>query len=214
LHRRDRTGDGCFVDLAQFEAMVSQLGPAVLNYTENGEVPERTGNRSPYACPHGAFRCAGEDSWCAIAVETDDQWRTLCDVMGRSDLASHPVFATLQARKAHEDQVEAAVTGWTSLRDASEVMHCLQENGVPAGVVQGLREMLREDPQLKRHYTRVPNHHGPPFTVHRQPIRLGSYRAPTRPPPGMGEHTHRVLADLLGLSDGDFDNLVLAGALE
>jgi benzylsuccinate CoA-transferase BbsF subunit len=214
LHRRERTGEGCFIDLAQIEVTASQLGPSILNYTENGVIPERSGNRSPYACPHGAFRCAGDDQWCAIAIASDEQWRLFCAVIDRPELADQNDYLTLGGRKAHEDEIEAIVTTWTETRSARDVMLQLQAHGIAAGVVQNLRTMVTEDPQLKRHYVRVPHVAGPTFTAQRQPFRLGRQRAAARRPPLMGEHTLAILRDLLGLRETAIEELLVGGALQ
>jgi benzylsuccinate CoA-transferase BbsF subunit len=192
----------------------SQLGPSILNYSENGVIPERSGNRSPYACPHGAFRCAGDDEWCTIAIASDEQWRLFCAVIDRPELANQSNYLTLGRRKAHEDEIEALVTTWTKTRSARDVMLQLQAHGIAAGVVQNLRTMVKEDPQLKRHYVRVPHVAGPTFTAQRQPFRLGRQRAPTRRPPLMGEHTFAVLRDLLGLGETAIEELLAGGALQ
>ena len=87
LDRRRRTGEGCFVDLAQLEASLHFLGPELLDLQVNGRLATRLGNRSPYAAPQGCYACAGDDRWVAVGVDTDDQWRKLCGALGRGDLA-------------------------------------------------------------------------------------------------------------------------------
>lgn len=71
LIHRDRTGEGQFIDLAQMEATVALLGPAMLDYTANGHIESPRGNRAADAAPHGAYPCAGDDRWCVIAVRTE-----------------------------------------------------------------------------------------------------------------------------------------------
>jgi len=91
LDYRRRTGKGVHLDMAQYEGCVNFLAPLVLDYTVNQRVATRMGNRSPYAAPHGAFRCPSVDRWCVIAVLTDEEWESFCKVMVQNseDLFEH-----------------------------------------------------------------------------------------------------------------------------
>ena len=83
LRRRDCTGQGQYLDLSQLEAALHFLAPSLLDFTANGVVQERAGNRVPGAAPHGVFPAAGDDRWVAVAVTSDAEWRSLCAAMGR-----------------------------------------------------------------------------------------------------------------------------------
>ena len=83
LDCRRRTGQGQYIDISQHEVAVQHLVPAMLDYTANGNQGGRNGNRHPQAAPHGAYRCRGEDRWCAIAVFTEEEWRAFGRVIGR-----------------------------------------------------------------------------------------------------------------------------------
>jgi len=211
LHHRDRTGEGQFIDLAQAEATVSLLGTDILDYTANGRVAERSGNRVADYCPHGAFGCAGEDRWCAIAVGGEAEWRKLCAVMGRPEAVDDPRFASHEARKQNEDAVEALVGAWTGERDAWDVMHTLQGAGLMAGVVEDLEDMVTRDPWLPGHHL-VPvtrEGEGTVFTTHAQPLRLDGETPPLRRAPLFGEANEYVFKDLLGVSEAEFVELLV-----
>ena len=125
LRYRNRTGKGQLVEVAQVESSVCVVGTAILDYTSNGRVQNRQGNRLPYAAPHGAYRCQGDDRWCVIAVFSDDQWRALCQAIGDPQWCHEKRFATLQARKQNEDELDRLIEGWTGTRTAEEVMETL-----------------------------------------------------------------------------------------
>ena len=76
LDHRRRTGEGQYIDQAQMESSLYFSRPRLLDHQLGGRVPRRAGNESPTAAPHDAYPCAGEDEWCAIAVESDAQWRS------------------------------------------------------------------------------------------------------------------------------------------
>ena len=134
LHSR-KTGNGLTVDLAQIEATAYMLGPTYLEASINGNDPQPQGNHFLLAAPHGCYRCAGEDLWCAISVRSDKEWQTFCRVIGRAELTSDARFVDLRARLAHRAELDAIVQNWTTSRSPEEVMNSLQSAGVPAGVV-------------------------------------------------------------------------------
>ena len=214
LDHRRRTGTGQYFELSQYEAGVHWLTPSILDYTVNGRVADRQGNRQPDAAPHGAYRCAA-DRWCVIAVTNDDQWRSLCNALGVSSLADEPRFLTLQDRKANEDELDRLVEQWTTQRDAFEVMHTLQGLGVPAGVVQTGEDLLEHDPQLRhRNFYQRLDH--PALGSYRAPqasFRLSAAPCELQRVRLLGEDTYEVLRESLGLSEEEIEQFALAGAL-
>ncbi|MDP6403474.1 MAG: CoA transferase, partial [SAR202 cluster bacterium] len=77
LIHRAQTGEGQFIDVSQSETLTVTVPEALMDYTVNGRIEERTGNQDPAMAPHGFYPCRGDDSWIAIAVASDDQWRAL-----------------------------------------------------------------------------------------------------------------------------------------
>jgi len=216
LRYRNRTGRGQLIEVAQVESSICAVSTAILEYTANGRVGTREGNRLGHAAPHGAYPCAGDDHWCAIAVFSDDEWRALCRAMGHPEWAREERFATLQGRKENEDELDLLIEGWTALHPAEEVMETLQAAGVPAGVVQSAQDVLENDPHLKaRGYYVYLDHpeagrtayDGPGFRLSKTPGRLQS------PAPMLGEHTALVCTEVLGMDDEEMAQLVMEGVL-
>ena len=120
LHHRDRTGRGQWIDASQCESGLFMAGIPVLDWSANGRIWNRIGNRSPYkpAAPHGAYRCAGRDRWLAIACFDDAEWHALAQTAARPDWLADPRFATLPARLQHPEALDEAVTAWTVTQDA------------------------------------------------------------------------------------------------
>jgi benzylsuccinate CoA-transferase BbsF subunit len=202
LLRRQRTGEGLYLDFAQIDATAYMLGVSFLDAVVNGREPKPVGNDWAYAAPHNCYPCQGEDRWCVVAAETDAQWRRLCEVLGQPRLADDSRYATLAARRAHLAKLDALVSAWTRERDARSVMDTLQAAGVPAGVVAS-GEDLYDDPHLRaRDFIAAVPH-----------PTLGTLPLPTVPmhlpegalePPRtyqLGEHNRYVICDLLGYSE-------------
>jgi crotonobetainyl-CoA:carnitine CoA-transferase CaiB-like acyl-CoA transferase len=216
LEHRRRTGEGQYIDLAQGEAALHFLAPAILDYAVNGRVPTRAGNRDPDRAPHGVYPCAGEDRWIAIAVENDTSWRSLCDVVGRPELASDHRYADLSGRLARHDELDALVAAWTSRHDMHVAERILQEHGIAASAVQNAAE-LAVDPQLvhRGHYRELPHPEAARTVMELSRFHLS--RAPARmvrEPALTGADNQHVLQEILGYDDERITELVIAGALE
>lgn len=200
LHYRNLTGKGQFIDLAQYQASASLLDTEILDYSVNGAVPNQSANRSPHSCPHGAFRCMGDDNWVVVEITADDEWQALCRIMERPDLAADERLQTLAGRKAHEDLIDIELERWTSQRDRWEIMEVLQSGGIAAGVVQTLQDMLEHDTHMaQEHYQKVEHPSGYEFTVHRLPMRINGIAPEASHHPSMGGDDDYVLGELLGL---------------
>jgi len=188
----------------------------MLDYTLNGHQPERMGNHHEAAVPHGAYPCQGEDRWCTIACLTDAHWQALCQVMGQPAWCQEARFATLQGRKAHEEDLEAHLRAWTQGWQAETLMHTLQQAGVPAGVVH-TNQGLTEDPQLQHrgHFVYMQHVEMGHHAVQRSEFRLSAAAAEHRwPSPLIGEHTIQVCQEILGMADAEMQALLAEGVLE
>src|SRR5437667_295277 len=74
LARHRRTGEGCVIDLSQYEAGLQFLAPVLLEHAANGTVPTRDANHDRVAVPHGVYPARGDDRWMALSVWSDDEW--------------------------------------------------------------------------------------------------------------------------------------------
>jgi crotonobetainyl-CoA:carnitine CoA-transferase CaiB-like acyl-CoA transferase len=222
LYHRAETGRGQAIDASQCEAGLILCGQSVLDWSASGRTWTRTGNRSVNrsAAPHGAYRCRGEDRWIAIACLTDAHWSSLAAVAGRPNWLGDCRFATLDARLAHEDELDAEVGGWTAAQDAYDCMERLQAAGVPAGVCQTAQDRCERDPQLKalEWLTEIEGTKIGTWPVPEVPFRLsaspGHIGGPTdRGAPCYGEDNAYVLGELLGYSSAEQRRLVEDGVI-
>ncbi|MFN7950666.1 MAG: CoA transferase [bacterium] len=217
LDRRARTGRGGHVDLAQYECLVAALGDVMLDASRSGREPERRGNRAVHAAPHGVFRCAGDERWCAIAVESDGDWNGLVEALGAPAWARDPSFSTAAGRVAHADEIEAWLGAWTSARDGFEVAESLQAAGVPAGVVSTIRDLAEHDPQLRARgfFERVPHRSLGHVTASAIPLHLGLTPGRTDFAGGLvGADNDYVLREILRLDDRSIAEAIASGAVE
>ena len=92
--------------------------------------------------PHNAYPCSGDDQWCAIAVQSDEQWDALRGAIGDPDWARADRFRTAEERLRHQDEIDQRLGEWTIGKSAQDVMAILQSAGVQAGVVQRSSDLL------------------------------------------------------------------------
>jgi crotonobetainyl-CoA:carnitine CoA-transferase CaiB-like acyl-CoA transferase len=202
LLRRRQTGEGAVLELAQVEAAAYMLGTTLMDALVNGREPKPTGNDWPYAAPHNCYRCQGDDRWCVIAIESDQQWRQLCEAMGEEELGPDPRFATVRERRHRLAELDAVVTTWTSARAPEEVMRCLQDRGVPCGVVQNGADLANDEHLRARGFIETVEH---PI-LGRVPMAglplhfTEGAPAPFRPPPALGADNEYAICALLGHS--------------
>jgi benzylsuccinate CoA-transferase BbsF subunit len=215
LDHRRRTGQGQYIDAAQVEMALHFLAPQIIDFNVSGRLVSRSGNRSETMAPHGAYACAGEDQWCAIAVETGEQWDALRRGLGDPAWAKDGRFETIAGRLEYQDEIDGHLGEWTRDRPAQEVMHLLQSAGVPAGVVQRSSDLLR-DPQLEhRRFFRYMDHPemgSIPYTGHQ--FRIQGYDSgPRSPAPLLGQHNEFVMREILGMTDEEITEVIAAGGI-
>ncbi len=210
LIRQKKTGKGMYIDISQQESAAICLGPALMDYFITGRAMQRNGNRIPYAAPHSAFPCKGDDRWVAIAVFTDEEWESFCQVLANPNWTKDARFATVMGRKANEEKLEYLIGEWTINFTAEEVEAMMQRAGVAANVVESNKDYM-EDPQVKyvRGIREFDHPIAPKVHVHDTAIGLSKcvdrmFRSPT-----MGEHNRYVLHDILGLSDDEIADLLV-----
>lgn len=215
LDHRRRTGEGTLIDVGQAEASIQFLAPQLVHYRESGHVAEALGNRDLAFAPNGVFPTLGEHQWVAIVARNDAEWVRLAGTIGQPHLAQDPRFATLAARKANEDALEAIVADWTRHLRAHDVERSLQAQSVPAHVVASTTEFV-SDPQLlaRGHFVRLPHPMMGEAVVEAARYQLSETPACyNRCAPSPGRDNDYVLRELLGFSAGRIAELKDSGAL-
>jgi crotonobetainyl-CoA:carnitine CoA-transferase CaiB-like acyl-CoA transferase len=147
LIARGESEPGSLVESAMVEAALNVAAEQVIEHSASGAVLTRDGNRGPAAAPQGVYPCSGTDEWVAVAVAEDEQWRSLCALLGR-DAWAEGARAHAAGRRRHADNIDAAVSAWTSVRHAADAAETLVQAGIPAAEVVVPRDIVH-NPQLR-----------------------------------------------------------------
>ncbi len=111
VRHAEKTGEGQFVDVGMYDAILAVCERLVYQYSYDGVAPGPEGNAHPLLCPFGLF--PAKDGWVSIACPQDHFWKILVDAMGRPELAADERYALNPSRVKHNAEVVALVSGWT-----------------------------------------------------------------------------------------------------
>lgn len=209
LDRRDKTGEGAFIDVAQYECGAFFLAGSLFDYHANGKVLEREENRDAVACPHNAYRCKGDDEWIALSCWNDAEFGILSRIAGRPEWAADARFKDAAARRRNAADLDAAIGEWTRPQVVEDLVAKLQTAGLNAYKVNSCADLFT-DPQLTHRKTwRVRKHpeidyqahYFPGFDLSEQPGDV------TAPAPLIGQDNEIVFREYLGLSEEDYRKL-------
>jgi crotonobetainyl-CoA:carnitine CoA-transferase CaiB-like acyl-CoA transferase len=198
LQRRERTGQGGYVDTALVDSTVGVLANQAMNYLASGVAPKRIGNAHPNIVPYQVFQVA--DGHIIIATGNDSQYAKLCAVLGEAELAKNPEYLVNKDRLKNRAQLIAHLMTLTQKFKRDDLLEKLEAVGVPAGPINDLDQVF-DDPQVK--------HRG--MQIHpqtdaaksgaipgvRTPIMLdGEPMASPNPAPRLGQHTQEILKEI------------------
>lgn len=215
LARRDRTGEGAHVEVAQWEATIACLGEAVMDYVMNNRVMMPQGNRHRLMAPHNTYPCKDTDTWISICAKTDHEWRNLCGVIGRPQLADDRRFATCASRISNEAAVDAAIGEWTVQYSREEATEILQTAHVAAApVLDGPGRFVNPQLQERGVYRLIDLPEGGVIAVGAAPWKLsGIPEPPYRRAPDFAEHNDYIFNEILGLSKAEVERLTAADVI-
>lgn len=215
LYRRERTGQGVHVEVAQWEATIACLGEAVMEYVMNGRTMGPRGNRHKLMAPHNTYPCQEADTWIAICAKTDEEWRTLCGVMGQAELAADPRFATGASRRQNEEALDAIIGAWTAGYAREAAAEVLQAAGVAAApVLDAPGRFVNPQLQEREVYRALELPEGGIMIVGATPWKLSGMPAPAyRRAPDFAEHNGYIFGEVLGLSEAEVKRLTAAGVI-
>lgn len=213
LMHRQATGEGQYIEMPQVEASMQFIGEELLYAFATNSNPQPHGNRVRWAAPHDAYRAAGTDQWVTIAVETDEEWQTLCRLAGFPGLASDERYAAFANRWDNQDALRETIESWTSQHSKFDIAEQLQATGIRAAPVQDSAD-LHASPYLKARnaFVRLTHPEAGTHDYQTLPFKLSETPgAQTTASPCLGAHTRQILTEILGLTASELDELDRSG---
>ena len=208
------TGEGQVIDIGLHEPTFRIIEDQVIAYDQLGTIPERVGNRVPWAAPRGVFQ-SKDGKWISLSAVSDQPVRRLLTVVGGAELAEDPRFITNALRVKNVDELETYIRDWIGARTEAEVLDIFERSDVVAGALYDV-ERIASDPQYK--------HRESIITV--DDPELGPTRVPGIVPkfmatPGhvehlsapLGHHNEEIYCDGLGISREELKNLREEGVI-
>jgi crotonobetainyl-CoA:carnitine CoA-transferase CaiB-like acyl-CoA transferase len=217
LEFRNRTGQGQYIDLSEYEAMCTLMGPSLLDALLNNKEILPHGNCPDYieTAPYGCYPCSGMDRWCVLAVSNEEEWQSLCRVLDHREWMKDERFNTMARRKENRKELDELVTEWTIQHKAEEVVRLLQEAGISSGVVQNAED-LSKDPQLmaRRFFVQLDHPVLGKTVSDRPPIRFEEdITVGWKAAPQLGADNRYVFLELLGLTESELSSYVEKGII-
>jgi benzylsuccinate CoA-transferase BbsF subunit len=214
LEHRRLTGEGQYIDISQLEAMMLYMQPTLIEHAVTGASPQRRGNISLTAAPHGVYPVQGEDRWIAIVVGSDAEWGRLHELLPKQARESLPADLPTHERLARRSELDAELARWSADWEGDALASALQERDIPAYIVCDGRDLL-VDPQLafREHY-RFPEHGKlGPSLVDAPPFRISGLEPRLDAGPLYARDGVAVLEDWLGIDSDALSDLLASGAI-
>lgn len=215
LHKAQQTGCGCQVETDLVDGLVSAMMMEYISCLYTGTAPTRIGNHYREWSPAGVYQA--KDGHYVLAIGRDEDFRRMAaDVLHRPDLAADPRCATHTSRVQNRELIDKALDAWAADKTVEQVCYLLQQAKIPCAPVMSVPQVIA-DPHIRDHRDMFPSYEQPKagkVTVTNIPIKMPEVQAvPLIPAPQLGEHTHEVLQELLGLDESALGQLEQAGVI-
>lgn len=196
LYRREKTGEGQWIDSSLLDGQVAWLTYMGAYYLATGELPERLGTAHPSIVPYQAFKA--RDSYLVVAVGNDGIWARFCEALDILELAEDPRFRTNPDRVRNRDALVKILEDVFVRKPAKEWLDSLEKAGVPAGPLNNLDEVFT-DPQVLHRKMLIEVEHSKAGRVKVTGVPVKLSKTPGAiylPSPALGEHTDEILKSI------------------
>lgn len=213
LLQRGISGKGQHLDVSMLDSMVTLQMVSLTQWIGGQPAATRLGNAHPISAPMDSYQA--QDGHIVIAVANDKLFRQLASAMEQPALLEDPRFASDPLRLANQQPLREEIERWLADKTVSDAQIILDIAGVPAAPVLRLDEVLTSDYARQRELVKQAHHPlAGTVSIVPQPVKMsGLCGEPSLVPPQLGEHTHAVLREILGMDDATLAQLQTQGVI-
>jgi formyl-CoA transferase len=213
LHARDASGVGQRIDASLFTSAVAWLANVGQSYLVSGQPSQRFGNAHATIVPYQLFHTRDQDI--TVAVGNDRQFRSLCEVVGRPELADDPRFVTNPERVRHRDELIPILQQIFVTNDAGHWIEGCYRAGIPSGPINSVEQVFAHPQVLARNMlVEMPHSEAGLLKLAGIPYELSGTPASVRlAPPLLGQHTDEILTERLGRTREEIASLRESGVI-
>ncbi|MDQ7980778.1 CoA transferase [Paraburkholderia sp. SARCC-3016] len=190
----ESTGIGTHIDVPMLGATLAIAALQTSEYFGTGRDPVKLGSAHPRNAPYQAFKA--RDTWFGMAAGNNALWRSVCQVVERSDLEADDRFATTTLRAQHQVVLRDILEGIFASADAQTWIARFREAGVPCAPINTYSQVLADEQVAHMTWVQpleLPN--GVKTRTFASPVRFSGETPPIRMrPPALGEHNRELLA--------------------
>ena len=194
LLKRDRTDEGCLVEVSLIQAAISSLVNQATNWLVAKKLPTRQGSAHPNIAPYGESFLTKDGKRILLAVGSDRQFFDLLNVLSLDGLSKHAMFKNNHSRVIHRDKLTTILSQAIQMFDSNELMLKINAHKIPAGIIQNMKEVFEMN-EAKELLIKSDELTGVKTFVSKM---TGTWQpvSDLLPPPHFGEHTQEVFNQL------------------
>jgi crotonobetainyl-CoA:carnitine CoA-transferase CaiB-like acyl-CoA transferase len=214
IMQRERTGEGCHIDMALLDVTAVTMANQALNFLVTGNAPQRMGNAHPNIVPYEAFRAS--DQYIIVAVGNDGQFARFVEAAGKPELAADERFSTNAGRVDNREVLLPIIRDFIAEKTGAEWIEALEKVGVPCGPINNMEQVFAH-PQIQERGLQMEMEHPLAGSVPQvsSPIRItGEELEYQNAPPTLGQHTEDVLTRVLEMDPEEIAALRDSGVVE
>jgi formyl-CoA transferase/CoA:oxalate CoA-transferase len=212
LQKRERTGEGCRIELSLLDCTFSLLTYMVQYYLSAGYVTERVGSGHPSIVPYQAFET--RDGYLVVAVFTERIWEGFCKALGLEKLVDDPRFLNNSKRVENREALIPILQERFHERSTDEWLEILNRYAVPCSPINTIDKVVKDE-QIRMRNMVVEFFHPTYGRVKTlgTPVKMHGEMEEFDPAPTLGEQSERILTHILGLSEEEVRKLKEDGVI-
>jgi crotonobetainyl-CoA:carnitine CoA-transferase CaiB-like acyl-CoA transferase len=206
LLRRERTGQGCAIDVAMVQSMSRFMAPRLMPYLGSGEVSRRSGGRDSVIATYQVFETADEPM--TLGLGNDAIWKRFWQAVGQPEMGERADYASNALRRQHRPAIVETIAALLKQKSRAHWLELLVKARVPAGPIHRVDELAQDKPLQEAGF--LYRSEGPDGAIPQVGLGIGfdgRSEGTTLPPPKLGAHTEQILREWAGCAPTDIEQL-------